>query len=406
MIEIASEKCTGCGACIAVCPFGAITLVNGKATIGDACNMCGACVEACSFEAIKKEENAKHKSRPTSHDDDAGKADDGGVWVVAEVGPNGLRPVVHELLGEGRKLAERLGCELSCVLLGHNVEKFAGSLAAADVVYLADHPSLEKYTTQRYSQVVKNVIAEHKPAVVLFGATINGRDLAPRVAAALGVGLTADCTALEIDDKNQLVQTRPAFGGNIMASIVSRARPQMATVRPGVMKKSIIAGGKIKAPTIVKLDVPEIQDGVSVVDVVSELSTSEKKIEEAEIIVSVGRGISSKESIRMAEELAHTLGAAVGGSRAVVDAGWMPHHQQVGQTGKTVAPKLYIALGISGAVQHLVGMQTSDTIIAINRDPEAPIFGVATLGIVGDIFEIVPKLIELIKQQRSSSKGG
>lgn len=397
MMSIISEKCTGCGACIAVCPFGAISIAGGKAKIGDACNVCGACVKACGFEAIKKEE----AKTPAHHSQGAGG---GGVWVVAEMGPDGLRQVVHELLGEGRKLAERLGCGLSCVLLGNGVEKLAGSLAA-DTVYLADDPALARYTTQNYSKVIKRAIIAHSPDIVLFGATINGRDLAPRVAASLGVGLTADCTGLEIDDKNRLVQTRPAFGGNIMASIVSRARPQMATVRPGVMKKSAAEGGK-KAPRVVQLEIPELSDGVRVVDVVHELATSEKKIEEAEIIVSVGRGISSKESIRMAEELAHALGAAVGGSRAVVDAGWLPHHQQVGQTGKTVAPKLYIALGISGAVQHLVGMQTSDTIIAINRDPEAPIFGVATLGIVGDIFEIVPKLTELIKRCRSSSKGG
>ncbi len=380
---------------MAACPFGAISMAEGKARIGDACNMCGACVKACGFEAIKKEE-VKPRQAQSGQEPSGG----GGVWVVAEVGPNGLRPVVHELLGEGRKLAERLGCGLSCVLLGHNVEGLAGTLFAADTVYLADDPALAKYTTQKYSQVVKNAIAEHKPVIVLFGATINGRDLAPRVAAALGVGLTADCTGLEIDDKDQLVQTRPAFGGNIMASIVSRARPQMATVRPGVMKKSILSGGK-KAPKILKLDVPELSDGgVKVVDTVNELATSEKKIEEAEIIVSVGRGISTKESIKMAEELAKALGAALGSSRAVVDAGWLPHHQQVGQTGKTVAPKLYIALGISGAVQHLVGMQTSDTIIAINRDPEAPIFGVATLGIVGDIFDIVPKLIKGIGETK------
>ncbi len=399
MITVLTEKCTGCGACMAVCPVGAISMAGDKAKIGDSCNLCGACVKACGVGAIKKEDVKSHH-----HSQSGQEAGGGGVWVVAEMGPNGPRPVVHELLGEGRKLADKLGGDLSCVIIGCDVEKFAGSLAA-DAVYLADHPSLEKYTTQRYSQVVKNVIVEHTPAIVLFGATINGRDLAPRVAASLGVGLTADCTGLEIDDKNQLVQTRPAFGGNIMASIVSRTRPQMATVRPGVMKKSVIGDGK-KTPRIVKLDVPEIPDGVNVVDVVSELSTSEKKIEEAEIIVSVGRGISSKESIKMAEELARALGAALGSSRAVVDAGWLPHHQQVGQTGKTVAPKLYIALGISGAVQHLVGMQTSDTIIAINRNPDAPIFGVATLGIVGDIFEIVPKLIEMIKQHRSSSKGG
>ncbi|MHA1407776.1 MAG: electron transfer flavoprotein subunit alpha/FixB family protein, partial [Candidatus Heimdallarchaeaceae archaeon] len=254
--------------------------------------------------------------------------------------------------------------------------------------------------TDGYTTVIASVIASEKPSIVLYGATPNGRDLAPRVAARLALGLTADCTGLSINEKRQLVQTRPAFGGNIMASILSPyTRPQMSTVRPnvfsmpepdrnrtGIMEKVEVNLKPISIRT--KIEKEEISE-------VEEIS-----IEEAKILVSAGRGIEAKENLDLVAKLAEELGGTVSGSRALVDLGWLPHPKQVGQSGKTVAPTLYIALGISGAIQHLVGMSSSDTIIAINKDPEAPIFKVADFGIVGDIFEVVPELIKLLKQRK------
>jgi electron transfer flavoprotein alpha subunit len=238
--------------------------------------------------------------------------------------------------------------------------------------------------------------------VVLFGATINGRDLAPRIAARLRIGLTADCTGLEIDEEGRLVQTRPAFGGNIMASILSRTRPQMATVRPNVMKMGEPDWTREAEIDQIKVTIDPKAIRAKVVDIVKEVADRAVNIEEADIIVSGGRGLGSPENFKLMRELAEALGGAVGASRPIVDSGWLPHHQQVGQTGKTVSPKLYVAVGISGAIQHLIGMQTSDIIIAINKDPEAPIFKVATLGVVGDLFKIVPALIEELRKVKKA----
>jgi len=397
-IEV-KETCTGCGVCVRACPFGAIEVVEGKARIGDACTLCTVCVRSCPFHAIVIERPPVPVER---------FADYKGVWVVVEHEGGTLKTVSFELLGEGRRLAEKLGEELAAVLAGSDVTELAKPLGSygADKVYLIEHKLLEPYTTDAYTDVLAAVIARYKPSVVLFGATINGRDLAPRVAARLRVGLTADCTGLEIDNEKRLVQIRPAFGGNIMASIISHNRPQMATVRPRVMKMP--KPGEAGSPKVerVKINLDPVTVRSKVLEKVRELTKPSEKIEEAEVIVSCGRGIGKQEELKQIYELAEVLGAAVGGSRPIVDCGWLPHQQQVGQSGKTVSPKLYLAVGISGTIQHRIGMQSSDIIIAINKDREAPIFNLANLGVVGDLFEIVPKLTEQLRILRQASGKG
>ncbi len=391
------ESCTGCGVCVRACPFGAIKVAEGKARIGDACTLCTVCVRSCPCHAITIE-------RPTIPVERF--AEYKGVWVIAEHEGGTLKTVSFELLGEGGRLAKGLGEELAAVLVGNDVAGLVKPLGAygADKVYLIEHKLLEPYTTDAYTDVLAAVIARHKPSIVLFGATINGRDLAPRVAARLRVGLTADCTGLEIDEKKRLVQIRPAFGGNIMASIVSHSRPQMATVRPRVMKTP--KPDETRNPEVERVEVTldPVTARTKVLERVRELTKPSEKIEEAQIIVSCGRGIGKQEQLKLAYELAEVLGAAVGGSRPIVDCGWLPHQQQVGQSGKTVSPRLYLAAGISGTIQHRIGMQSSDTIIAINKDPEAPIFNLANLGVIGDLFQIVPKLTEQLRTLRQAKE--
>jgi len=392
LINVDVEKCTGCGLCVKVCPFGAVSIVDGKASIGPGCTLCGSCVKACPVGAISI---SRGELKPVD------LSEYKGVWVVAEQIDGRIRNVTLELLGAGRRLADKLGEELYAVLIGYKVRELADVLAeyGADKILVADHKLLERYNTDGYAAVLYDMISNYKPSIVLLGATMNGRDLAPRVAARLKTGLTADCTGLDINDAGQLVQTRPAFGGNVMATILCpRTRPQMATVRPRVMKMPKPEPGRTAEVIDYPVRLVESDIRTKILEVVREVHEAAANIEEADIIVSAGRGIGSKENLSLIRELAEVLHAAVGGSRAIVDLGWLPHHQQVGQTGKTVAPKLYIAIGISGAIQHLVGMQTSETIVAINKDPEAPIFDVADFGIVGDLFQIVPVLTQQLKE--------
>jgi len=393
-VLIIKEKCRGCRLCLKVCPFDAIKMEDGKAVINyDKCTNCGACEASCKFEAILVEREEKEEVNDLS----AYK----GVWVFAEQRQGKLMFISLELLGEGRKLADKLGVELSALLLGYEVDDICQELIhyGADKVIYAEHKLLQNYTTDGYTKVITDLVNEKKPEIMLIGATNIGRDLAPRVAARLNTGLTADCTKLDIDEEQKiLLQTRPAFGGNIMATIVTpKHRPQMATVRPGVMKK--MEKDESRKGIIEKVEAQLSDEDLRVkVEQIVKSAKQTVNLVEAEYIVSGGRGLGGPEGFKLLEELANALGGVVGSSRAAVDAGWISHDHQVGQTGKTVRPKVYIACGISGAIQHLAGMQNSDCIIAINKNPDAPIFSVADYGIVGDLYKVVPMLIEEVKK--------
>jgi electron transfer flavoprotein alpha subunit/NAD-dependent dihydropyrimidine dehydrogenase PreA subunit len=393
-VRVISDTCTGCETCVSACPFGAIEMRDGKAFITENCTMCGACVEVCEFKAIERTEEATAPAADLS----AYK----GVWVFAEQHKGGISSVTLELLGEGRKLADKKKTKLSAVFIGHGIKGKAKELIAhgADIVYVADDPALKDFNDDAYAAVLTTLAKLHKPEIILAGATAIGRSFIPKVAANLYTGLTADCTVLDIDpETGHLHQTRPAFGGNIMATIVTpNHRPQMATVRHKVMKKADRDDAR-------KGDIIDVKFTASggvrtkVLKTVEEVSET-VNISEADIIVAGGRGMASRKNFQMLEELAKVLGGAVGATRGAVDEGWIPYSHQVGQTGKTVCPKLYIAAGISGAIQHLAGMQSSDVIIAINKDPDAPIFNVATYGIVGDVNEVLPIMIRKFKEMR------
>ncbi len=365
----------------------------------------------------------------------------GGVWVFCEQRQGTMMPTSFELISEGRKLADELDTKLYGILLGDGIEGIAKELGGygADGVYVCDHPLLKNYTTDGYTKVICDVIEEYKPEIMLIGATNIGRDLGPRCAARLHTGLCADCTHLDVDMgiykdflkenstlaperidatshamvlgqkhdvSRDLKMTRPAFGGHLMASIICpRFRPAMATVRPGVMKKAAFDQAKADACEIIKpsFELTEADMQTEVVEVVK----AAKKLVDligADVVVSVGRGISKdvEGGIKLAEELAEVLGGVVGGSRATIDSGWLSADHQVGQTGKTVHPKVYIALGISGAIQHKAGMQDSECIIAVNKNDTAPIFEIADYGICGDLFKVTPLLIEAIKAAKAA----
>uniref|UniRef100_A0A7C4ENG9 Electron transfer flavoprotein subunit alpha n=1 Tax=Thermodesulfovibrio aggregans TaxID=86166 RepID=A0A7C4ENG9_9BACT len=388
LIRVDIEKCTGCATCVNTCPFSAIIIKDDKAFITEACTLCGACVESCPESAII-DEREKEEIKPEEFK---------GVWCFAEQSKGRIASVAYELLGIGRKLADSLNTELSAVLFGKSQEVEELIKWGADKVYYADAPQYDSLDDELYSKTMVKLIKENKPEILLAGATAIGRSFIPRVAARLKVGLTADCTGLEIDrETGNLLQIRPAFGGNIMATILSpTSRPQIATVRPRVMKRGeYIAQRKGE---IIKIEPLNPTGRVRILERIEDACLSRVNLQDAKVIVSGGRGLGSPEGFKMLWELANLLGGTVGASRAAVDEGWIPYAHQVGQTGKTVCPKLYIACGISGAVQHLVGMQSSDIIVAINKDPDAPIFNVATYGIVGDLKVIVPLIIKKLKE--------
>lgn len=321
------------------------------------------------------------------------------IWVYAEQRDGKLTPVVVELLGEGRKLADVKGIKLNAILLGDNVEHLVDELYSygAETVYLAEDSRLKNYNTDGYTKVIVDAVNENKPEIMLIGATHIGRDLAPRIASRLNTGLTADCTKLEIDEEDgKIKQTRPAFGGNIMATIICPDnRPQMSTVRPGVMDKAIKEDSK--KGELVKVQV-DLKDS-DIRTVIKEIVKSKKalvSLTDAKVIVTGGRGLGTPDGFELIKQLADKLGGVVGASRAAVDAGWIDHSHQVGQTGTTVKPDLYIACGVSGAIQHLAGMSDAGIIVAINKNPDAPIFKIADYGIVGDLYDVIPQIIEEI----------
>lgn len=335
-----------------------------------------------------------------------------GVFVFAEQRDREIQKVAFELIGKGKELAKELHTEVTAVLLGKDMKDEAKKLcyAGADKVIYAEDDLLDVYMTEPYVYTMHKIITEKKPEVVIYGATAIGRDMAPRVSARVHTGLTADCTGLAIEpdgddpEKLNLMMTRPAFGGNLMATIACpNNRPQMATVRPGVMQKAKYSEQNPVNIEEYKIEVPKKCKNVEIIDV-TKIVQQRMNIEDAKVLVSGGRGMKGPENYPMLEELADLLGGTISASRAAVDAGWVPKDRQVGQTGKTVRPNLYIACGISGAIQHLAGMEESDFIIAINKDESAPIFEVADVGVVGDIFKVVPLLIEELKKEKVASK--
>ncbi len=397
MLRIDKELCIGCGICEDECAFAAIEVEDGVAVIGDSCTLCGACVDVCEPEALSIQlEDAVAKVDIDSW---------AGVLVYCEFRRGKLADVSLELLGAGRKLSDQLDVSLSAVLIGHETGDIAEQILGygADTVFRVDRTEYAQFAEDRYGKVMTRLIREQKPEIVLAGATAIGRSFIPGVATSLNAGLTADCTELAIrPEDGALLQTRPAFGGNIMATIeCPRSRPQMATVRPKVMKVNDFdptRRGKIVDITPLEI---ELESKIKVVEsVVSDQYNV--NIQESDILVSGGRGLENEKGFELIGQFAEVLNADVSASRAVVDAGWIPYPHQVGQTGKTVAPKLYFACGISGAIQHVAGMQSAEVIVAINRDENAPIFDVADFGIVGDLYEIIPKLINKIEEQRGS----
>ncbi|MHA1191749.1 MAG: FAD-binding protein [Promethearchaeota archaeon] len=394
-INIDSELCTVCESCIAACLYGGVEIIEDSAVITPDCNLCGACIDACPVDAITLER--------AEYVDKVDKSQYKGVWIIAEHYGGEIHKVAYQLLGKGRELANILKTKLTIVILGTNFDKILSSFGdyGADQVIYIESKILKHYYSDIYVNILSDLVSERKPEIILIGATPTGRDFAPRLAKRLNTGLTADCTGLEIEDETRnLRQTRPTFGGNLMATIRTPiSRPQMATVRPGIFKAS---NENKKEIMIVKIE-KDLDETDSVTKVLKVIKKQKTKInlEDAAIIVSGGRGVGSKEGFKIIKELADALGAELGGSRVTVELNWVDPDRQVGQTGKTVSPKLYVACGISGAIQHSVGMQNSEIIVAINRDKYAPIFNLAHYCLVGDLHKIVPILTKEIRKIKS-----
>src|SRR5512133_2046640 len=426
-VRLLEGKCIACGArCQSSCPVNGIEMneAGEPRIVLEKCIGCLKCIKACPGSALEifytPEELAllaawEHQGAlPETEIDEeeqqrrALTAGYRNVWVFVEQTEGEAARVSWELMGAGAELARTLGVELCALVIGEQVEALCREAFSygATKAYLLDHPVYRHYRTEPYLEACCRLIEKHKPEIILMGASGMGRDLAGAVATRMTTGLTADCTGLAIDDKRNLMQTRPAFGGNIMATIMcDRFRPQMSTVRPNVMpmpeRREGASGEIIRDPFVV----PEESVLTKVIEIIRDThSKGAVDITGAEFIISGGRGMMAPENFAMLQELADELGGVVGASRSAVDAGWMPGDRQVGQTGKTVRPKIYIACGISGAIQHLVGMQDSDMVIAINRDKSAPIFEVATYGVVGDLFQVVPAITRRIRELKAAKQ--
>jgi electron transfer flavoprotein alpha subunit len=402
VVWIEPEKCKGCKLCIKACPYDAVEMIDGKAVLNERCTGCGACIEVCKDGCIKtdiKEEVVDLSGYK-------------GVWIFAEQRDGILNTAVFELLGCATGLAKEIKEEVCAVLLGasnQGLEAMAEELFiyGAKKVYLAQDNNLKEYSTIPYSKTISDLIKRENPSIMLFSATHLGRDLAPRISRNLGLGLTADCTELTIDSETKhMLQTRPAFGGNVMATIISpKSRPQLATVRPGVM--SSLKPNKKQKGQILKIK-PKLTKSDLIAKLVEHICEEKEQvnIKDAKVIVAGGRGVGSKNGFKAIEELAKLLGAEIAGSRICVENGWIPMMRQVGQTGQMVRPELYIACGISGAIQHKAGMQESRVIVAINKDPDAPIFEIADYSIIGDLHEVVPAINKALKAHRAGSSQG
>lgn len=411
-----SNACIGCGVCIDTCPSAALELINDKAVVEELkCTECRICIDICPVSAItlpKIDSNKDQVTLDTIKSDQQNitnrndsiveglTPDYQGVWIFIEQYNGKVATVCLELLGIGRKLADILGVELAGVLIGDDINHLSKTIYryGADKVYTVNHRELKYYRTETYRKAFVKLVNQYKPEIVLFGATTTGRDLAGAIATDLLTGLTADCTELDIDTtKRLLLASRPAFGGNIMATILcEKKRPQMASVRPKVMP----------LPTPIDKDGILVEENIVIEEedlltkVIEYVKGTEEaiKLDEAEIIVAGGKGMNDMEGFQLIRKLAEVLGGSVGASRAAVEAGWISHKYQIGQTGVTVAPKIYFAIGISGAIQHTVGMTGAEVVVAINSNPNAPILKEATYGIVGNAHEIVPKLIQGFKE--------
>jgi len=403
-IRVIKDKCTGCGICFKICQYGAInmveethTLTNGKEVgrlavidLGK-CTLCGECIKPCPTGAVElKAETHKFEGKENYKD----------VMVFAEQRRDELEGAAFELVGKGRELADKLEVNLYALLLGKNPKDKPEKLIAvgADKVIVVSDDSLFNFLPEPYTNILIDIIKKYKPSIFLAPSTTQGRALLSRTAATIYTGLTADCTGLDVDSDGNLLQTRPAFGGSIKARILTpNMRPQMATVRPKVFKP-LGEDPNRKGEVIEEKVAVDLLKSTTTFEKWIKDTTSAISIDDADIIISGGRGLGCSDNFKILFELAEILGGAVGASRPTVDEGWIPYSHQVGQTGKTVGPKLYVAVGISGAIQHLEGMRSSDFIIAINKDPEAPIFKVADVGIVGDLFKVIPVLKEKLKR--------
>lgn len=392
MIAIDKIKCTGCGLCVDSCSFGAITMVNNYPVIDDTCVSCNNCIQCCPADAIITPDIKEKNQEIKDYRD---------IWVVLELesSRNQLRKVSLELLSEARRLADLLGQETGGILLCKEIPPGLSksiSDVGCDYLYIVQHEDLDYYHTERFTFLVSELANKYKPSCILFPATENGRDLAPRVSCAMQVGLTADCTDLDIDEEKNLIQIRPTYGGNVMASIISpNHRPQLASVRPNVLEVKLL-----ESPSKVQLIYEDINpdSGISTARLIEvlEKDTVYKDVTEADILIVAGYGVGSKENFNKLKKLAIKMNAAIGATRKVVDEGWAPFEIQVGQTGKTVSPSVYIGCGVSGALQHTIGMKNAKYKIAINNDPAAPIFKVCDVALMGDCISVANALCEKI----------